>query len=114
MRGEIVFVRDAWGQPLVRRVWEATPTTVYICNEERYQRLLKDYASELPPTAFPIENVYVYDPSLEKTLRARWQTDPSVWKSLTQYRKRLGENDSTAQGQRKEDDQRKASFSSAD
>jgi hypothetical protein len=89
MRGEIVFVREGRGKPLVRRVWEVTPTTVYICTEERYQRLLKDFQSEFPPTGFPIEDVYEYNPMLEKELTETYQSNPSVWEKLKPYSDRL-------------------------
>ena len=91
MRGEKVFVRDAWGKPLIRRVWDATRTVVFICNEERFRQLLKDYEGVMPPIGFPVENVYVYDPALEEILNKAYESDPTVWDQLIPYRGRQSE-----------------------
>jgi hypothetical protein len=69
MRGEIVYVRDAWGNLLVRRVWDVTPERVFICNEERFHRLMKDPKSDWLPIGFPRENVFYYDPAGTDNLR---------------------------------------------
>ncbi len=108
MRGEKVFVRDAWDRPLVRRVWDSTRTVVYICNEERYRKLVMDYESVMPPIGFPIENVYLYDPALESVLMETYESDPNVWDQLTPYGERQNEYEWSEQ-ESQEDDQREAS-----
>lgn len=85
MKGDVVFVRDAIKQPLVRRVWEETSTTVYACTEERYQKLLKGDETELPPLGFPIEDVFLYDAALERMLFDNYKNDVNVWKRLKRY-----------------------------
>lgn len=84
MRGEFVIVRDAWGKPNVRRVWEADVTHVYICTDERFQRLSKDYGSDFPPTGFPRGDVFYYDPvTLE-----RLKDSPDLWDNLKKFDKK--------------------------
>lgn len=80
MRGDLVYVEDAWGKLLKRRVWEVgyASKTVYICNEERYQLLIRDEKSTLPPTGFPVENVFEYNESLDLS-------DPDISKKLKPY-----------------------------
>jgi hypothetical protein len=81
---DTVIVRAYRGEPLARRVWEATPEAVYICTEERFQ-MLEARMRVWPATGFPREDVFVYDPALLEELQAHWQTDPSVWDRATPY-----------------------------
>lgn len=103
MRGDTVIVRAFRGVPLVRRVWETTPQAIYICSEERFQRLWRG-EREWPATGFPREDVFQYDVPLFTELEANWQGDPSVWDKATPY---TGENDDE-QGQDGEADEEPA------
>ena len=67
MRGELVVVRAFGGQPLVRRVWAADASTVYICGEQEFQRRLSGDET-VWPVGFPREDVFIYDPSLAALL----------------------------------------------
>jgi len=82
MRGDIVVVRAFKGRPYVRRVWESSPDAVYICSEERFQKLAENQDA-WPPTGFPREDVFCYDPSLVDVLRDNWHEDQSLWNRLT-------------------------------
>lgn len=86
MKGDIVFIRAASNRPFVRRVWSETETTVYICNEERYHKLMQNYESELPPVGFPIDDVFCYEQSIEDELLTTYQSNPSIWKRLRPYK----------------------------
>ena len=85
MKGETVIVRAFRGRPHIRRVWESTDTTVYVCSEERYQRLLVD-EYEWPPTGFPREDVFHFDPNVVDKLMQEWETNPSVWEQLEPWK----------------------------
>lgn len=81
MRGERVIVRAFDGEPLIRLIWEVSPTAVYICSEEGYQRLLAGGA--WIPGGFPRNDVFRHDATVAKRLITSWQTDPDIWKALT-------------------------------
>lgn len=84
MSGDLVIVRAYRGEPLVRRVWEVMTNAVYVCSEERFQRLWRG-EREWPATGFPREDVFEYDGALYAVLQARWQTDSSVWDRAVPY-----------------------------
>jgi len=80
MRGEKVIVRAFDGEPLVRLIWDVAPKTVYICNEEGYQRLLA--GEPWMPIGFPRKDVFQYDPAVAERLTMNWRGDPSIWENL--------------------------------
>jgi hypothetical protein len=68
MRGSLVIARDYKGRPLVRRVWESGSKVVYLSEESQFQQLSAG-RDGLSPVAFPAEDVFVYDPSMEEAIR---------------------------------------------
>jgi hypothetical protein len=85
-RGDAVVVRAFGGRPHMRRVWESTSAAVFICTEERFQRMWRG-EPDYPPTGFPREDVFEYDATLLAELEANWQTDPTVWNRATLWTK---------------------------
>jgi hypothetical protein len=81
MRGDTVVVRGFRGRPYVRRVWEVGSEAVYVCSEERYQRLIDD-TDEWPPIGFPREDVFFYDVGLVGVLMEQWNKDQTIWNNL--------------------------------
>lgn len=85
MRGDTVFVVDAFGRLLVRRVWDVSRRSILICTEDRYQMLSRDYESADPPTAFPKENVYEYDAEIDAAIPTDRQIDTDIFQHLKSY-----------------------------
>ncbi len=79
MKGEFVVLR-AYDGPLVRRVVAAEQDVVYVATDEQYG-LLAQGLPALEPVGFPREDVFQYDPKLEKEI-ARGKVD---WQRLTPY-----------------------------
>ena len=79
MKGDIVIVRERKGRPLVRRVWESTPTGVFISEERQFQRLAAGIVA-LNPVGFPRDDVYNYDPAVLPDLE-----QGLGWEKLTYY-----------------------------
>ena len=83
MRGNTVIVRAYGDEPLALKVWETTEDRIYVCDDERYQRLLVWGAKpDCFPVAFPRENVYHYDKKLFDVVKENHKSDPSVWNKL--------------------------------
>lgn len=77
MKGDIVLVRSFRDRPLIRRVWEVTSESVFICSEENY-RNLSSGKEGLLPVGFPREYVYSYNPKIDIS-------KPILWDKLTAY-----------------------------
>lgn len=84
MRGEMVVVRAFGNEPLVRRVWKATPEAVFICDEENYQRLIAGKEGYWP-VGFPKKDVFCYDATLVDKLIDNYESDLSLWDDLTPW-----------------------------
>lgn len=85
MKGNTVVVRAFAGEPLVRRVWEATPEVVAVCREETYRALVKGEAGARV-SYFDRADVFVFDAGLIETLGQNWYQEPSGWDRLTPWR----------------------------
>ncbi len=90
MRGDIVIVRAHKNEPLARRVWEVTDQAVFICSEENFQ-VLSAGEPGLWPVGFKREDVFCYDGDILNELTNKYESDPSLWKRLIQYRESLSE-----------------------
>lgn len=81
MKGEVVIVRSFGGQPLIRRVWETSPETVFACSERCFQGLMEGL-TELLPIGFPRYDVFEHDSDVADKLMKEWQDDPTLWEQL--------------------------------
>lgn len=81
MKGEVVIVRAFGGEPLIRRVWEATNEAVFACSERCFEGLMAGLP-ELLPIGFPRYDVFEHDSALVDKLIERWQDDPALWEQL--------------------------------
>lgn len=81
MKGDYVIAKAFGNKPLVRRVWESTTETVYICTDARYTELLEGEQG-CYPIGFPRRCVFEYDISLASDLEKEWQTNPGLWDDL--------------------------------
>ena len=62
MRGSVVVVRAFDGQRLVRRVWDVKGKTVYVCDDQGFERLVAG-DPEAMPIGFPAADVFEHDDS---------------------------------------------------
>jgi hypothetical protein len=84
MRGDYVIVRTYGDVPKRRRVWDVTPRAVFVCTDERYERLNRG-VEEIPATGFPITDVFYYDEATFGELLNNYKSDPSSWERLVPY-----------------------------
>jgi hypothetical protein len=79
MKGDKVIVRTYGDEPKMVRVWEVTPTTVFVCSEENYETLLRGEEGLLP-VGFPKEYVFRYNPKQDAILNSS-----TIWNELILY-----------------------------
>ncbi len=72
MRGEMVLVRAFGDVPLVRRVWEAGESTVYITDDEQLGKHIAGLCM-LPPIGFPREDVFRFSPDIHLDSNVKWE-----------------------------------------
>ena len=82
MQGDYVIARSFGDVPIVRRVWKIDENAVYICTEERFNKLKAGNANLLL-VGFPRKDVFVYDKKLLSELEVHFKTKPSLWNKLT-------------------------------
>lgn len=82
MFGETVLVREIGDTPVVCRVWEVTTNRVYVCTEDAFNKLKEHKDEPFPencfPVAFPKEDVFHYNSSVD-------MADPALWRKLSNY-----------------------------
>lgn len=71
MRGQRVIVRAYGNNALIRRVWDVTSTTVYVVEENEYQKLCNGFKA-YDPVGFPIEDVFKYSNEIESRQKLDW------------------------------------------
>jgi hypothetical protein len=81
MRGEMVIVRAFEDRPLVRRVWSADATAVFVCSEENFARLSAGQEGWMP-VGFARQDVYQYDDGIAWALDDTTHANPSLWDRL--------------------------------
>ena len=84
MRGDLVIVRTYGGKPLVRRVWGVGPNSVYITNDEQFQKLINNVPA-LEPISFPKEDVFVYDRKLVVSMEDMDKSGKFNWSKVVPY-----------------------------
>jgi hypothetical protein len=80
MKGDFVILRT-FDTPLVRRVVEMVDDVIFIASDNEFSRLVNGLDAA-DPIGFPSQDVFQYDPKLEKDL-ARGKVE---WKRLTPYK----------------------------
>jgi len=80
MRGEKVIVKAYGNKPLVRLVWSINSAVVFVTDNTGY-RLMETESEATSIIGFPQEDVFKYDPALEKIIgQPTWN-----WDELTPY-----------------------------
>jgi hypothetical protein len=90
MNGETIIARAFMGKPFVGRVWGATADTVYICNDEGFQALLRGEETAWPIGA-PRRDVFLYEAALYEELKRTWRNNPSAWDNATPWTGDIGD-----------------------
>jgi len=82
MKGDLVILRSYNNIPLVRRVWDVGEECVYLCNEERYAKLLSGKTIPLI-IGFPMKDVFEFDNTIPLE---EINGNPKVWESLSHWK----------------------------
>ncbi len=91
MRGDLVIVRAFGNRPLLRRVWDATSTRVYVLDEDSFQRRQAN-KDALAPMGWPRDVVFYHDEKLLTDLVRGYKANPTLWKQLKIYRESNGKD----------------------
>jgi hypothetical protein len=87
MRGDYVIVRSYGDKPVVLRVVDEGGAVVYVCNPERYDRLIAD-TDRLPASSRKREDVYCYSDEALAFIEANYMQGDAAWNQLSLYWKR--------------------------
>lgn len=84
MQGDMVIARAYGGVPLIRRVWDEDDRGVYIVDDARFQRLLRD-EDDMILLGFPREDVFKFDKDLARQMTELIKEGQWDWNRLTPF-----------------------------
>jgi hypothetical protein len=81
MRGDLVIARTYGDRPVVLRVWDHGPRSIYLTDENHFTMMSSGRAVHMT-VGFPRDDVYEFDESIATQALARPVWGPEEWDSL--------------------------------